>query len=269
MNKQLIFLSHIHEERDLAILLKNAIEMEFSGFIDVFVSSDGVSIPAGSNFLNRIESGLVNCVGAVYLLSPNSIKRSWINFELGAVWIRNILSVKSGGVEIPALPFCHSGITPGSLPQPISNLNGIEANKSSMLEFAFKSLQTAVGGSGPLRTDFDQLAVSVREFENKYTIQDNLSALFNLLNFNKEMSLRVLNNIKNSTGNSELVFQDTENTVADAVRDIVNNKLSSIVNYSTSGGKLLMTTSRSINALDVKLIIDSEILRTYLPVLFP
>ncbi|MFP9135476.1 hypothetical protein ACLKZ8_21145 [Shewanella algae] len=79
MNKQ-IFLSHIHEERDLALLIKEAIENEFSGFIEVFVSSDGMSIPAGSNFLKRIEDGLVNCIGAIYLISPISVKRNWINF---------------------------------------------------------------------------------------------------------------------------------------------------------------------------------------------
>lgn len=99
-----IFLSHIHEERELALLIKQAIEYEFSGFVEVFVSSDGTSIPRGSNFLNRIENGLINCIGAVYLVSLVSVKRSWISFELGAVWIRNTLSLRNEGPEIPALP---------------------------------------------------------------------------------------------------------------------------------------------------------------------
>jgi len=62
MSNHQIFLSHIHEEKELAILIKDAIEAEFSGFVEVFVSSDGTSIPAGSNFLKRIEDGLVNCI---------------------------------------------------------------------------------------------------------------------------------------------------------------------------------------------------------------
>ena len=85
MADKLIFLSHIHEESSLALLVKQALENEFSGFVDVFVSSDGTSIPAGANFLKRIEDGLVSCIGAIYLISPNSVKRNWINFELGAV----------------------------------------------------------------------------------------------------------------------------------------------------------------------------------------
>lgn len=111
MANKLIFLSHIHEDKALAALVKDALEDEFSGFVEVFVSSDGTSIPAGSNFLKRIENSLIDCVGAIYLISPISVKRNWINFELGAVWVRNVVSVRSGHAEIPTLPICHSGMT--------------------------------------------------------------------------------------------------------------------------------------------------------------
>lgn len=104
MAEKEIFLLHIHEESALARLIKQALEDEFSGFVDVFVSSDGTSIPAGSNFLKRIEDGLVGCIGAIYLISPASVKRNWINFELGAVWARNIMNLRDGKPEIPTLP---------------------------------------------------------------------------------------------------------------------------------------------------------------------
>ena len=142
MANKLIFLSHIHEEKALAVLVKQALEEEFSGFVDVFVSSDVSSIPAGSNFLKKIEEGLVNCIGAIYLISPVSVKRNWINFELGAVWVRNVISIRGGNAEIPTLPMCHSGMVPGNLPAPLNNLNAISGNKASQLEFAFRSLQT-------------------------------------------------------------------------------------------------------------------------------
>ena len=78
---ELIFLSHIHEEAELAKLVQDAIENEFSGFVSVFVSSDGKTIPAGSNLLKRIEDGLFKCIGAIYLISPVSVKRNWINLK--------------------------------------------------------------------------------------------------------------------------------------------------------------------------------------------
>lgn len=177
MAEKLIFLSHIHEESELAVLIKEALEQEFSGFVQVFVSSDGTSIPAGSNFLRHIENGLVNCIGAIYLISPKSVKRNWINFELGAVWIRNAINIRNSGPEIPTVPFCHSGTTPATLPAPLNNLNAINTNNSSELERAFRALHHAAGGKGNLRTDFDILAEKVRIIERKYTIGSNLKRL--------------------------------------------------------------------------------------------
>lgn len=185
MSEKQIFLSHIHEESALARLVKQALEAEFSGFVDVFVSSDGTSIPAGSNFLKRIEDGLVDCIGAIYLISPASVKRNWINFELGAVWVRNIMSLRDGKPEIPTLPVCHSGLTPGGLPAPLNNLNGIVANQASQLEFAFRSLQSAVGGKGALKTDFDALAAQVIALEQQYTLGANLAKMLSLLGGDK------------------------------------------------------------------------------------
>lgn len=181
MADKLVFLSHIHEEKMLAVLVKQALEAEFSGFVEVFVSSDGTSIPAGANFLKKVEDGLINCIGAIYLISPVSVKRNWVNFELGAVWIRNIMNIRAGNAEIPTLPICHSGITPATLPAPLNNLNAITGNQASQLDFAFRSLQTAVGGKGALTTNFDALAAKVSEFELQYTLGSNLKRMLNLL----------------------------------------------------------------------------------------
>jgi len=181
MAEKQIFLSHIHEESELARLIKQALEEEFSGFVEVFVSSDGTSIPAGSNFLKRIEDSLVGCIGAIYLISPASVKRNWINFELGAVWVRNVMNLRDGKQEIPTLPVCHSGLTPGGLPAPLNNLNGITANHASQLEFAFKSLQAAVGGRGALKTNFDDLAAQIIALEQQYTLGANLKKMLSLL----------------------------------------------------------------------------------------
>jgi len=181
MADKLIFLSHIHEEKRLAELVKQALEAEFSGFVEVFVSTDGTSILAGANFLKKIEEGLVNCIGAIYLISPISVKRNWVNFELGAVWIRNIISMRTTAIEIPTIPVCHSGISPTTLPSPLNNLNAIFGNQASQLEFVFRSLQTVVGGKGTLKTDFDALAAQVIEFERQYTLGASLKTMLALL----------------------------------------------------------------------------------------
>lgn len=164
-----VFLSHIHEEKDMAILLQNAIEEEFSGFVDVFVSSDGKSILAGTNFIKRIEKMLLSSSAAIFLISPRSVKRNWINFELGAIWIRG---VHEGG--IPAIPLCHSGITPKDLPPPLNSLDAIQANDTSQLERAFHAIQKAVGAKGKLRTDFKALAEKLGKIEDKNILCSHL-----------------------------------------------------------------------------------------------
>ncbi|WP_227728829.1 toll/interleukin-1 receptor domain-containing protein [Yersinia proxima] len=268
MSNKVIFLSHIHEEKELAILLKEAIESEFSGFIDVFVSSDGVSIPAGSNFLKRIEDGLINCIGAIFLLSPYSVNRNWINFELGAVWVRNAISQNNGGVNIPALPFCHSGIVPATLPQPICNLNGITASNSSELEFAFKSLQAAVGGKGKLRTDFDELASNIIIFVNKYTIQDSLKTIFDSVSMTKDFADDLLAEaLKHKF--VDLSLRDIENGKADFIANVVRTKLSDIISCELKNAKMVLGTNRTFSAIDVVLRIDSSIIKEYLPKIFP
>lgn len=181
MSSMTLFLSHIHEEKDLAKIIQTAIEDEFGGFVTVFVSSDGKTIPAGSNLLKVIESGLLTCVGALYLISPKSVKRNWINFELGAVWIRSLISQNQGGSQIPTIPICHSGMALSDLPMPLASLNAIQGNIASQLEFAFRSIQIAVGGKGRLKTDFDLLEKDIKEVEKKYTLGAKFLELFSLI----------------------------------------------------------------------------------------
>ena len=257
MSNKLIFLSHIHEEKLLAILLKDAIENEFSGFVDVFVSSDGSSIIAGSNFLKKIESSLINCIGAIYLISPMSVKKNWINFELGAVWVRNVMSIANSLAEIPTLPICHSGMKLSGLPMPLNNLNAIQANEASQLEFAFRSLQTAVGGKGALRTDFDKLAADIVTLERQYTIGSNLKEMFTLMGGDIDPVIThcemLAQRDPNSSTNINCGF--LENNIVQSMKNFEANQLNGIIKVTiTSAGMRLgpMGASNGANlALDV------------------
>lgn len=260
--KQLIFLSHIHEEKDLAILVQKAIEDEFSGFVKVFVSSDGSTIPAGANFLKRIEDGLIECIGGIYLISPNSVKRNWINFELGAVWIRNIVNQRNGGKELPILPFCHSGITPSKLPMPLTNLNAIEAGNSAHLESAFKSLQTAVGGSGELKTDFDKLAQDIIQFEKKYTLGDSLISLFQTIGITKEQLTGLLQQCKGlcKGGKIKLSLGFIDQTVVAKIKELISNNLSSHVSVNQESAGIAFGTQGAINGGDTFVEVSTDLI---------
>lgn len=258
---KLIFLSHIHEERQLALILKEAIEDEFSGFVDIFVSSDGVSIPAGSNFLKRIEKGLLDCNAAFFLISPKSINRNWINFELGAVWIKNKMNELSQGTEIPAIPICHSGMNLSALPQPINGLNSIQANLPAQLEFAFKSIQTSLGGRGRLKTDFVELSGKIINFERKYTIGDSLNSFVKTFTNDPSIIYTLIHNYPNSP-KVEVSLGDIEDSSVKILKENAANVSDYVTLITNSLGMRVDTFGAKI-LTNVVIQFDSAIMREY------
>ncbi len=154
MQKPLIFISHITEEREIALALKRLIESSFLGMMDVFVSSDPTSIELGRRWLEQITVALKHCAVEVILASPESVRRPWINFEAGAGWIR----------DIPVIPLCHSGMVPGKLPSPMSNLQAALATDVASLRLIFPVLAKAIGCANPA-VEFDTFVDIVRQFE--------------------------------------------------------------------------------------------------------
>lgn len=262
MTDKMIFLSHIHEEKSLAVLIKNALTTEFSGFVDVFVSSDGTSIPAGSNFLKRIEDGLVTCIGAIYLISPISVKRNWINFELGAVWVRNVISLRSGGPEIPTLPLCHSGMTPSSLPAPLNNLNAVLASQSSQLQFAFQSLQSAVGGKGALKTSFDGLALQVIDFERTYTIGASLKRMLSLLAGDIQ---KLIDHCKTVPAGNAITIQCgfVGTTIIQALKGFESNELKGSIAVAVTNPGMSFGPMGAVNGAEVAIQIPASLVLQY------
>ena len=262
MADKLIFVSHIHEEKKLASLVKDKLESEFSGFVEVFVSSDGKSIPAGANFLKRIEDGLVDCVAAIYFISPWSVRRNWINCELGAVWIRNIMSLRADGPEIPTVPFCHSGTKPSGLPAPLNNLNGISCNEASQLEYAFRSIQSAVGGSGNLKTDFDLLASKIRNFEQGYTIGESVAKLVRLLGGDAQKLVTHCESApKGSQTTVKCGFLDTG--VIRALNELRDGALSGRIQVQVENAGISFGTMGATNGADVSIQLPVDLVTEF------
>jgi len=152
--KALVFISHITEEKEIALALKQLVETTFLNMIDVFVSSDATDIKAGSRWLDEITNALKKCKVEIILASPMSVKRPWINWEGGAGWIR----------DIKVIPLCHSGMVPTSLPLPLNTLQAATATEQNELEIIFPVLAEAVGSSVP-KADFSEFIQAVKNFE--------------------------------------------------------------------------------------------------------
>jgi hypothetical protein len=82
-NRQGIFISHIGEERPLALRFQQLLEAALSPKPPVFVSSDYDSIKSGEEWYRAILDGLRRSQAVITLLSPQSVGRRWINFEAG------------------------------------------------------------------------------------------------------------------------------------------------------------------------------------------
>lgn len=167
---KLVFVSHIHEEKDIALLIKKLVEDSFLGMIEVFVSSDAESNAMGSRWLDNISLALKNCSIEIILCSSNSVARPWINFEAGAGWVR----------QIPVIPICHSGLTPSKLPLPLNLLNAVIASDVESMKKIFLVMATALGSKTPI-VDLTDFIEKVRGFEQKYTFWDACNKSFSKL----------------------------------------------------------------------------------------
>ena len=105
-----IFISHIMEETALALSFKDWIESSFGGQCDVFLSCDRDDIPAGTEWLDKLEAVYGESIILIVLCSPASISRPWITFETGCGWIK----------RLPILVICHSHQKTECLPLPFS-----------------------------------------------------------------------------------------------------------------------------------------------------
>lgn len=157
MSKPLIFISHISEEKEIALALKDLIESSFLGMLDVFVSSDYASVNLGQKWLDDITTALNDCVVEIIICSPVSVERQWINFEAGAGWIRNI----------PVIPLCHSGIEPNELPIPLKLLQAGKVTEEISLKEIFRVLVNIIGSKLP-NTDLTEFIKKARNFELQY-----------------------------------------------------------------------------------------------------
>jgi hypothetical protein len=156
MAKTRVFISHISAETALAQALKQRLQRDFLGLLDIFVSSDQTTIRAGSKWLDEVDKALKGADAQIVLASKESVGRPWVNFEAGAVWLRGI----------PVVPLCHSGMTPETLPVPLSMLQSVGAGDADGLRKLYDTLALRAKVDAPA-IDFAALAAELRAHETR------------------------------------------------------------------------------------------------------
>ncbi len=124
MTKPTIFFSHSSKDKAALARLKEQFSAKSGGTIDVFLSSDGQSIPLGRNWVHRVESALDTTPLMIVFITPNSVTSSWIYFEAGYAY--------SKGVRV--VPVGLLGIDLSNIPPPLSLLQGFNIRSCDGLD---------------------------------------------------------------------------------------------------------------------------------------
>jgi hypothetical protein len=78
-----VFISHISEEKSVALALQKYLKVAFGESLSIFVSTDKTSIGGGQKWFEQIITKLRSSQVVLSLISQESRRREWINFEAG------------------------------------------------------------------------------------------------------------------------------------------------------------------------------------------
>jgi hypothetical protein len=134
IEKPRLFISHAVSDGEFADAVKREVEKVFANGLDVFCTSSPGAISPGSDWLNEIEGRLGNTQAVIAIITPISIERPWLWFEIGATWNRG----RVGKCKI--YPLCTPEIDLGNLPSPLDRLQALSMKKAQDLKMLFRSL---------------------------------------------------------------------------------------------------------------------------------
>jgi hypothetical protein len=110
-----VFISHAQQDADFAKTLKEWLEETLRNGIECFVSTDG-AVPLGRPWLDELSLALEQSSLMLVLVSQESSSSRWIDFEVGAAFVR----------QVRVVPICIGGVTVADLESPLDSRQGIE-----------------------------------------------------------------------------------------------------------------------------------------------
>lgn len=134
IERPILFISHATSDAEFANAIKQEIDKVFANWIAVYCTSSPGTIPPGKDWLEDIENKLNLAKAVIVIITPVSIERPWLWFELGANWMKG----KKGGCRI--YPLCAREIDVGNLPPPLDRLQALSMGKAADLKLLFDEL---------------------------------------------------------------------------------------------------------------------------------
>lgn len=141
--KPTVFISHAATDAEFAAALQAEIEKVFANGLAVFCTSSPGTLAIGTDWLAVVEDRLKAAQATIVILTPTSIERPWVWFEVGASWHRS----REGSCRI--YPLCAAEIEVGRLPSPLNRLQALSMGKAVDLKLLFENLSEQFGFGNP------------------------------------------------------------------------------------------------------------------------
>ena len=139
IQKPKLFISHATSDGEFANAVKAEIEKVFANGVSVFCTSSPGSIAVGTDWLTDIEQKLNSAQAVIAIVTPVSIERPWLWFELGATWSNG----RSGDCHI--YPLCVAEMDLNTLPPPLNRLQALSLGRAADLKMLFEALIAQFG----------------------------------------------------------------------------------------------------------------------------
>lgn len=139
IKKPIVFISHATSDAEFASAVKQELEKVFADGVNVFVTSSPGAIPVGMDWLSDIEQKLEKANAVIAIVTPVSIERPWLWFEIGATWLKS----RSGDCNI--YPLCAPEVELSDLPPPLDRLQALSMGKAVDLKLLFQALISQFG----------------------------------------------------------------------------------------------------------------------------
>lgn len=139
IEKPQLFISHASSDGEFANAIKAEIDKVFANGVSVFSTSSPGAIGGGEDWLASIEARLSSSHAVIAIITPVSVERPWLWFEVGATWLKSRLG------DCRIYPLCAPEINLGELPAPLDRLQARSMGKAIDLKLLFDDLQNQFG----------------------------------------------------------------------------------------------------------------------------
>ena len=168
ITKPHIFISHAASDGEFASAVKAEIEKVFANGVMVFCTSAPGTVEASQDWLSAIEDRLSKAQAVIAIITPLSIERSWLWFEVGATWLK----ARSGGCRI--YPLCVAEVSLSDLPSPLDRLQALSLGRAIDLKLLFEALVGQFGFGSIAAFRASNITKRVPQYKNVKIKQEDL-----------------------------------------------------------------------------------------------